>query len=45
MSARRATTTDSGGGGVVPAPVLHRAELAALSDRFATVVAVSAALP
>ncbi len=34
-----------GAGGVVPAPVLHRAELAALSDRFATVVADSAALP
>ncbi len=34
-----------GAGGVVPAAELHRAELAALADRFATVVADTGALP
>ncbi|MCW5700448.1 MAG: cysteine hydrolase [Rhodospirillales bacterium] len=33
-----------GAGGVVPADVLHRAELAALADRFATVLPNAAAL-
>ncbi len=34
-----------GGGGVIAADALHRAELAALADRFATVVPDTAALP
>jgi nicotinamidase-related amidase len=34
-----------GRGGVVPAAELHRAELAALSDRFATIVATADEIP
>lgn len=41
------TTRDlsDGRGGVVPADVVHRANLAALADRFATVVDTSDAIP